>query len=118
MGKEVIISISSGQNFTLWVTQSGDLWCQGKLFLDLLDQSSEEPTLVKLPENMICRRVWTSRSEENILLVLAELKDKTTGKKFIYSAGESSDGLLGQGDDVLLSNEFKKIHYESEDLVF
>lgn len=89
------------------------------MFLDLIDQSSEEPTMVKLPENTICSRVWAaSTSDSYKLLAFAELKDKTTGKKFIYSAGQCDKGLLGQGDDILLSNEFKKIHYESEDLVF
>jgi hypothetical protein len=47
-----------------------------------------------------------------------ELEDSKTGKKQIYSAGKSEKGMLGQGDRVKESREFKKIFYESDDLVY
>ena len=46
-----------------------------------------------------------------------ELEDSETGAKQIYSAGKSEKGMLGQGDKVKESREFKKIFYESDDLV-
>jgi alpha-tubulin suppressor-like RCC1 family protein len=47
-----------------------------------------------------------------------ELEESKTGVKHIYSAGKSEKGMLGQGDKVKESREFKKIFYESDDLAF
>ena len=69
---------------------------------------------IKLPEDKVCTRVWTSKDID--ICAFVELKDKDD-KKFIYSAGYSELGLLGQGD-VKESKEFKKLVYASDDLCF
>lgn len=118
--EEKIVDIASGYGYTLAVTENGALWAWGKRLLETLDLSTKEPVQLKLPPGTLCRRVWAPHGPDgdSSACAFAELEDSGTGKKHIYSAGKSERGMLGQGDKAKESREFKKIAYESEDLVF
>jgi len=99
------------------VTALGNLWGWGQFFLDAVDQKTKEPIQVKLPSGKTCKRVWASNHPDGPC-AFVELEDTKTGVKHIYSAGKSSLGLLGQGDKVKESKEFKKIYYQSESVQY
>lgn len=118
--EEKIVDIASGYGYTLAVTENGVLWAWGKRFLEALDLASKDPVELKLPQGTQCRRVWAPAGpdSEGSACAFVELEESKTGNKHIYSAGKSEKGLLGQGDKAKESKEFKKISYESDDLIF
>lgn len=92
---EKIVGLTTGYGFTLATTEKGNLWAWGELFLKAIDFKSQVPMQLTLPEGTLCRRTWASRFADQTVAFL-ELEDKD-GKKHIYTAGKSKEGLLGQG---------------------
>jgi alpha-tubulin suppressor-like RCC1 family protein len=118
--EQKIVNLASGQHYTLVVTDQGKLYGWGKRFLENVNQTSADPVELKLPKDMLARRVWapgTVADSENAVVYL-ELEDLTTKKKQIYSAGKSEKGMLGQGDKVKTCSEFTKIYYESDEIEY
>jgi hypothetical protein len=70
-----------------------------------------------VPAGYLAKRVWASRGAEEICAYL-ELEHAETKERSIFSAGKSPKGLLGQGQGVTESKKFKKLAYETSDLVF
>lgn len=115
--EEKIVDIASGAGFTLFVTESGQLWARGQRFLEAVDQASKDAVKLKLPAGQLCRRAWAGKAAASPC-AFVELEDAETKEKSIYSAGRSEKGLLGQGVNIKESREFKQIAYESKDLSF
>lgn len=115
--EEKIVDMASGTGFTIFVTENGKVRACGQRFLTAIGQSSQEVAEVKLPKGYSCRKVWASRGAEEICAFL-ELEDTETKVRAIFSAGKSTKGLLGQGQGITESKKFKKLAYESSDLVF
>lgn len=115
--QQKIVDIASGSGFTICVTDIGEVWAWGKEFLDPIEQSSETPIQVKKPKEMLAKRCWANKfSDSHVAFV--EFEDQETKKKYIYSAGFSENGLLGQGDKIKESREFKKINYLNENIEY
>lgn len=75
--EQKIVNLASGQHYTLVVTDQGKLYGWGKRFLDNVNQSSADPVELKLPKDMLARRVWapgTVADSENAV-VYVELED-------------------------------------------
>jgi hypothetical protein len=91
------------------------LYARGSEFLEKYGQSSTDCVKLDLPDEQLCRRIWTTKSDST-QVVIAELEDPNTGKKVLYSAGKCEYGILGQGEGdnnekVKESNKFKKTHH-------
>jgi len=53
-----IVDVACGQDFSMVVTESGQVWAWGNEFLDIIDQSSETPIQIKTPVGLLAKRVW------------------------------------------------------------
>jgi len=93
--EEKIIDIAVGNGFTLFLTENQKLWAIGELFLEKIDNSSQNPVEIssKFPQGMTCKRLWANNSA-NRQVAFVELVN-AEGMAKIYSAGQSDLGLLG-----------------------
>jgi len=115
--KEKIVDIQSGKAFTLFVTESGKVWCSGEL-LGAIEIESNEASQLALPKGKICKRVWAADSlKQKLCVAFLELEDTKSGTRRLYSIGKSEGGMLGQGQDVHVCKAMQEMDYP-KDLVF
>ena len=99
------------------VTKSGKLYGAGNYFLkDIGIECGKNYAKIELPNNAKAWRVYCTNIEKPwVSFVLVETE---SGKTELWSAGESSKGLLGQGEDNKKSASFARLDYEHDKLNF
>lgn len=105
--------MSCGSFYNTFLTNEGDIWAIGEKFLDRINNSNREtPQKVPLPNDYCAQRIWAGYEKRNPLII-ADLKNKTTGETGLWSIGYSDKGLLGQGDGRDTSTSFVKLDYDN-----
>ena len=112
-----VVDVSAGRCHHLIVTKSGKLYGAGNYFLkDIKIECGKKYAKIDLPNNAKALRVYCTNVEKPwVAFVLVEVKK---GKTELWSAGESSKGLLGQGENTKKSSSFARLDYEHDKLNF
>lgn len=105
--EEEIIDITVGKNFHMYITDKGKLYGAGSAILLPFEAANNDASYVKieLPEGIIPKKVVGSCSDESQQSVILLVDNQ--GKSELWSGGKSIFGLLGQGEEIIDSNEFK-----------
>ena len=110
----------SGTDFTLFLSEKGKLYCRGDIFLKSIRMEGQKSVRrIPIDEKYQIKRVFTSQGAAPkygvVILEVIDTEDKV--KKYL-SAGKNSFGLLGQGGDVKVSEEFKPMSMQFRILSF
>lgn len=107
-----VVDMAAGKCHHLIVTKSGKLYGAGNYFLkDIGLECGKKYARIELTGGVKALKVYTTSIEKPcVAYVLVDNK----GKKELWSAGESSKGLLGKGENKKKSTTFSKLDYESD----
>ena len=112
-----VIDIAAGRYHHLIVTKSGKLYGAGNYFLKEINlECGKKYARIELPNGAKALKVFCTNIEKPIVAyVLVEVKK---GKVELWSVGESSKGLLGQGEETKKNSTFEKLDYDADKVKF
>lgn len=116
--EQKIIHVSCGSFYNIFLTNKGQIWAIGEKILERMNNSNREtPQKVTLPDGHFANGIWAGYEKRNPLII-ANLKNNTTGETGLWSIGYSDKGQLGQGDGRDSSNSFVKLDYDHSAIQF